>query len=69
MILKIRVFSIVAHLKFLAIKGKNYINDELIDNKGCHFTVKDMNTGILYLVTALLHKPSIKSLFSNIISK
>jgi len=51
MILKIRVFSIVAHLKFLAIKGKNYINDELIDNKGCHFTVKDMNTGILYLVT------------------
>ena len=44
-------FDYVQSFRFLWLKGKNYINDELIDNKGCHFTVKDMNTGILYLLT------------------
>lgn len=41
----------VQSFSFLWLKGKNYINDELIENKGCHYTVKNMNTGILYLLT------------------
>ncbi|WP_313738108.1 hypothetical protein [Acinetobacter sp.] len=41
----------VQSFRFLWLKGKNYINDELIENEGCHFTLKDMNTGIFYLLT------------------
>lgn len=41
----------VQSFSFLWLKGKNYVKEELIDNKGCHFTLKDMNTGIFYLLT------------------
>ena len=41
----------VQSFSFLWLKGKNYVKEELIDNKGCHFTLKDMNTGVLYLLT------------------
>lgn len=41
----------VLSFSFLWLKGENYVKEKLIDNKGCHFTVKDMNAGILYLLT------------------
>ena len=41
----------VQSYKWLWLKGENYIKEELIENKGWHFTVRDMNTGLFYLMT------------------
>ena len=35
----------------IKIVAENYIKEELIENKGWHFTVRDMNTGLFYLLT------------------
>lgn len=39
----------VQSYRCLWMKGGNYIKEELIENKGWHFTVRDMNTGLFYL--------------------
>ena len=41
----------VQSYRCLWMKGENYIKEELIENKGWHFTVRDMNTGLFYLMT------------------
>ena len=41
----------VQSYRCLWMKGENYIKEELIENKGWHFTVRDMNTGLFYLLT------------------
>ena len=45
---------------FLWLKGRKYIKEPLIKNEGIHFTIRDLDSGKLFLFTAdkdLLNDP------------